>query len=405
VPPTARAARPRGGGWERNSKRRIPLVLEITPEERKLAREYLDPPDDHWTQKGEEMFFITRWKKYVAESGVIPARMKGVGMVFAERVDPKSGETTRFSYAELAAMIGSPRDGKISIARRTAIALVADFEAYGLMETEVRRPVSQRDPMWPKNWKCRFRLVFPPHARDGDDAQREVELVVEDDVDDVDGVVDDEPRSRARASIEAEAAGREPPHEDLDDVAAADEPAAPAPTLFEKAALAMQRVAGTARSGPASSLPPRAAYVPTPIRVEVVDSAAAPSELELAISAVRLRSAERAIAEILGLYSKAFSSLPRDFARTTSELLLREGHSLTKALNGIEQSLRKSARLHRQRLAAFVVACIVNVTGDPTTASKAGKRIVRAVEADQANEIMALQLAARGCDPPSARRA
>lgn len=397
-------ARPSPGASRRTSPRRIPKVLEITEEEQKLLDDCVNPPPKHYLA-GDHVHFITRLKKYIAASPLIPARLKGVAMVFAERVGQETGETTYFSYADIADMIASPRPNKQpTVHRRTAISYVADLEALGLMETHPRWPVLQRDPSWPQNWHNCFRLRFPPHAPPHRAVAR----------DDEDSDIDDQRRAD-RDAIEAEAAGHAPAREDLDDVAPVAEVAvAPARELdfFEKALLSIQR--SSASKPPTASSPASPSFVKPPVQparptsslqplgnwrpAQAKDStAAAPSEHEAAVTAARLRSMEQGIAEILALYATAFSTLPRTFVRTTSETALREDLSLMTVLIGIEQSLRKPGR-RGQALSDFVGRCITHVKGD-NTASLAGKKIVRRIDAALEDPLSALRPSPQGRGP------
>jgi hypothetical protein len=410
--PSSNGAPRPSGASRRTSPRRLPRDVEITDEERQLLADCVNPDPKSFLGK-KHIHPITFIRKYIGASPRLPARLKGAAMVFVERVGQQSCETTYFSYADIAGMIGSPRKGKTTIHRRTAIGLVADLEAYGVMETEPRWPTNKRDPSWPKNWRCRFRMRLPAHAPARVVPQEAApQPGVEDGAAEDSDV--DERRRADREAIEAEAAGRAPPREGLDDVAAVDEDvAAPhtAQSLAKKAVQHAQRAWSAKAPDPPTSSPAASSVVqprrpgaaPPPTRpTPVKDSAAAaPTDLELAISAARLRSMKQGVAEILALYPKAFKSLPDGFVETTSELLLREGHSLTKALHGIEQSLRKIAGRRRHHLANFVVSCIVHVEGNPTTASKLGRRIVRRVEGELEVTIAALPTSHRGRDPPS----
>ena len=402
------APRPSGASRRTSPRRRLRDVA-ITDEERQLLAECVNP--DPRTSLGEKNVNpVTRLKKYIAGSPRLPARLKGAAMVLAERVGRASCETTFFSYADIAAAIGSPRkQGQATIHRRTAIGLFADLEAYGVLEIETRWPTDQRDPHWPKNWRNRFRLRFPPHAParvepQGEDGVPAGSSDASESRDTGENSDADEQRRADRDAIEAEITGAAPPAKDLDDVAPVGEP-----DFFEKMTQRVQRAQAKRANAPKpptsspprpGSSPPASTLRPPPAKDS---AAAAPTELELAITGARLRSTKLAISEILALHAKAFSSLPRDFVETTSDMVLRESISLMTMLNGIEQSLRKPGR-RGQTLAHFVVGCITHMTGKPT-ASVAGKKIVRRIEDELEETIAALRVAHRGRAPPPSRGA
>lgn len=394
-PISHRAPRRRLGSWQRTSPRRLPKVLEVSDEEKALASFFANPTNE----KLRKAHPLTRLEKYIAASPLVSAQLKGFVAVVAARCDPQSCDTIKFSYNDIARSIKSarkktsPTSPAATVDRRTVINYGAELEALGMLETELRHPVTQRDPKHPKNLHNRFRFVFPPWAGPVAEAQR-------DGVDE-DGV--DERRRSDRASIEAEIAGREPQRvapADVDVVAPSGDQ-----LFFEQQAQRAMMLSQPKRPKPArdsaaaSSLQPRGNWVP---KAFSDDDASSTSTVPAAEREVRAASMREGIAAVLALYADDLASLPADdvpFAERMRRFAKQQKLSLSTALVGLEHAVGKINGRRGRELADFILACMRTVHSRSTLTAPA-KQIVKRVEQELEAKLEALRGPARGRVPP-----
>ncbi|MEP7124697.1 MAG: hypothetical protein ABJE95_27460 [Byssovorax sp.] len=416
VPPSSYGARSRRpGNWQRTSPRRVPKVLEISDEERALAALHANPPPGHYLEHAHP---LTRIEKYIAASPLVSAQGKGFASVVGAQCNAQRCDTIRLSYSDIARSIKSPRkktsptSTATTVDRRTVITHGAELESLSMMQTELRHPVAQRDPAHPKNLHNRFHLVFPPWAGPVAEAQRDVVDEDDDDVDadaarDVDEDDVDETRRADRASIEAEAAGREPPREP-----AADEQLDDPDEIAAAIAELQARGAGTPIAGAIARAPvelrDRASSPPSPAFVELKTkpprpsspspakySAAAASSLPAAELEARATNMREGIAAVLALRPDAFGTLPSDYAERVRKVARRGRLSLATVSIGIEDAGDKANGRSGTALEDFIIGCVKGVRAGCSLSPEA-KQIVRRAEADLEAQLEQLRSGARG---------